>query len=115
MSEMPSAFNETWRTARKEHWCCECHHLIQAGERYHYASGVWDGEGRSFKQCQDCAELFRDLTSEAAYPEEGPGFGYLANFITDGDEWRYVDETHLRRLGLTWCQEERAAQRGREE
>ena len=115
MSEMPSAFNETWRTARKEHRCCECRSTIRAGERYRYVSGVWDGQGRSFKQCADCAELSIAFTADAAYPEEAPGLGMLAGFITDSDEWLYIDEVHLRRLGLTWCLEERAAQRGREE
>lgn len=112
---MPSAFNETYRTARKEHRCCECRSTIRAGERYRYVSGVWDGQGCSFKQCGDCAELSVAFTTEAAYPEEAPGLGMLVEFITDGDEWLYIDESHLHRLGLSWCLEERAAQRGREE
>lgn len=99
----------TWRTARTEHRCCECRNSIQPGERYYYVSGVWDGQGRSFKQCADCAELSIEYTAQAAYPDEAPCLGQLTDFITDGDEWRYVDESHLQRLGLTWCLEERAA------
>lgn len=61
--ERPSAWSETWRTARKEHRCCSCNERIRAGQRYHYCGGVWDGTGASYKHCARCWTLFHALVN----------------------------------------------------
>lgn len=82
--EISQAFYQTWRKARKAHRCCECGGTIRAGERYRYASGVWDGYPDSFKTCvlcdavktdhianldrYDCAPCFTQLYEE--WPED---------------------------------------------
>ena len=53
----PSCSSRDLRKARKPHVCCECRKPIARGERYEYASGVWDGRPDSFKTCLLCAEI----------------------------------------------------------
>ena len=53
----PSCSSRDVRKARKEHVCYECRGTIARGERYEYASGVWDGRPDSFKTCLLCAEI----------------------------------------------------------
>ena len=53
----PECFSETWRTARKEHMCCECGRKIQKGEKYKYESGIWEGRPESYKLCKSCHEV----------------------------------------------------------
>lgn len=59
--EMPSVFNQTKPRARKRHRCCECRGWIEAGERYEYSWGIWDGDADSYKTCFGCAELREEL------------------------------------------------------
>lgn len=58
---MPQAFSQTTRRARKRHRCCECRGWIEAGEKYEYASGIWDGEPNDYKTCFGCAQLRKEL------------------------------------------------------
>jgi hypothetical protein len=53
----PSCYREQQRTARKSHECCECHEPIVAGQKYEYASGVWDGSPGSYRTCLPCARI----------------------------------------------------------
>lgn len=48
-------YTEQWRTARKEHTCCECSEPIGKGKRYLEESGI-DCEGRPFRMrtCLPC-------------------------------------------------------------
>lgn len=59
--EMPSVFNQTKPRARKRHQCCECRGWIEAGERYEYSWGIWDGEANTYKTCNGCAQLRNEL------------------------------------------------------
>lgn len=59
--EMPSVFNQTKPRARKRHRCCECRGWIEAGERYEYSWGIWDGEANIYKTCFGCAELREEV------------------------------------------------------
>lgn len=70
----PDVYRETVRRARKPHRCCECSRTIAAGERYQYASGVWDGRGDAFKTCIRCAALRRAVVE---VDEACPVFGDL--------------------------------------
>jgi hypothetical protein len=61
--ETPGAdvFDESSRRARKTHVCCECGQLINPGERYQYVRGLWDGAWQSFKTCEICVRIRRDI------------------------------------------------------
>lgn len=78
--EIPSCFKRINRKAIKHHRCYECGSVIDPGETYSLASGVWDGTGKSFKQCSVCTRLFEEA-SEEAYEDEGPCFGELWDYI----------------------------------
>jgi hypothetical protein len=61
----PDAYSEKWRKARKEHQCCACHETIGAGHRYHYLSGIWEGEPEEFKHCARCWKIYELLVDRA--------------------------------------------------
>lgn len=44
-------------TARKQHKCHECYRVIEPGEKYETASGVYDGSFYHHKTCSDCLSL----------------------------------------------------------
>lgn len=112
MCEMPAAFGQKQRKARKEHKCCECGSLIKAGEVYMYSHGVWDGSGSSFKQCLDCSEVSNAAAASVEDPEEGPPFTGLREWLQEsicsdfnGEEWvkslardLLVDEGKIRKV-----------------
>lgn len=50
-------------TARKPHKCAECRRTIDAGERYHRESFVFDGRFQAHKTCAHCM-VVRDFLSE---------------------------------------------------
>lgn len=56
-ADMPEVFDSMWRKARKPHRCVECSRGIKPGDRYEYASGIWDGEPDSYKTCARCVRL----------------------------------------------------------
>jgi hypothetical protein len=85
----PEAFRRIERRARKMHRCCECKGLIRPGERYEYCSGVWDGEGASFKTCLDCSEIRQHDLLECA-----PCFGELHEAIGEC-YWLWWPEQYL--------------------
>jgi len=70
-TEQPTLINETWRTARKPHICCECRRAIKPGERYQVISGLWEGEWSTYKTCESCADLRDALESVWCVPLGG--------------------------------------------
>lgn len=76
--EMPEAFNQLIRKARKEHECCECCLPINSGDKYEYSSGIWDGRPDSFKTCLSCVEIRKDYENSTREPS---AFGELGNQI----------------------------------
>lgn len=83
MCDMPDAFREKERTARRDHKCCECHGTIAVGSKYVYTSGVWDGQGRDCKTCLRCARVRSDGYRFAYEPDEGPPLGGLADWLIE--------------------------------
>ena len=81
MSDQPQCYSSELRKARKIHKCCECGTIIEKNEKYHYFSGIWDGEAHSFKTCQKC-ELLREycLSSQSVY-DDGMQFGGLEEYL----------------------------------
>lgn len=62
--EYPEVSRSSWQTARKQHHCCECGHVIEPGETYWRLFQVYSGEAMSHCRCERCADLadaFRDL------------------------------------------------------
>jgi hypothetical protein len=55
--EPPSAYSARVVTARKGHACEECGRLIEPGEQYERAGGVWEDEPRTYKTCRHCLAL----------------------------------------------------------
>ena len=60
----PSCSYQETRKARNAHVCCECRKPIERGQRYEYASGVWDGRPDSFKTCLLCVEIRNHFACE---------------------------------------------------
>lgn len=82
MSDFPSCSSESRPTARKPHQCCECRGTIQPGEIYWIFSGVWEGQGQSYKFCSDC-EALRNEVDEGQLQEDLTCFGSLGESITE--------------------------------
>lgn len=76
--ELPQAFQQLTRTAKKQHTCCECRRPIHAGDKYEYSSGVWDGKPDSFKTCLSCVEIRDEYTASTGEPT---AFGDLGSTI----------------------------------
>lgn len=53
---MPACTTTHYRTARRQHTCCECRAAIQPGTVYEYVSGVWGNRPDSFKTCMACID-----------------------------------------------------------
>lgn len=68
MCDMPAAFEETHRIARKPHRCEICGHTIPSGSRYYVAAGLWDGRWDRVNAHVACQELYRDVqAAETGY------------------------------------------------
>lgn len=83
--DLPKAFREYQRKARKDHKCCECRRLILKGSHYIYSSGIWDGGPDSYKTCIRCDRLRKRAIKryEPDFPDEGPAFGLLLDWIRE--------------------------------
>lgn len=75
--EAPAVIDETWRTARKAHTCCECRRAITPGERYQEISGLWDGDWRRYRTCEACADLRESLEQVWCVPLGGLRLAYM--------------------------------------
>ena len=64
--EMPEFLNMRIVTAKKSHKCCECFGPIEAGQKYEYISGRWDGDFDVFKTCMRCSELRKEITKKGS-------------------------------------------------
>ena len=88
--ELPEAYREVMRKARKRHCCEECGCGISPGEQYQYASGVWGGEPESHKTCADCVRTiaaWSDVSwtvcrERATYEFGGAGMAF-AEFVSE--------------------------------
>lgn len=47
--------------AKKVHTCCECGEVIRPGEKYEYASGLWEGSWSHYKTCEICLRIREDV------------------------------------------------------
>lgn len=100
MADPPSAFQQKWRTARKEHRCCECRRVIQPGDRYEHSSGVWDGSPDSYATCERCERIRSAHIAALSDDDEcWPVFGELLVAI---GECAREDHQYLRRFRTAW-------------
>lgn len=67
----PDFYSEYFRTARKQHTCCECSVAILPGDEYVACAGKWDGDMQVFKQHLVCYHIARFVNLElfAHWPE----------------------------------------------
>ncbi len=84
VDEDPELYNESLRTARKQHTCCECGRTIEPGEQYQVAAALWDGEWATFKTCLGCSRI------RNRFCPGGFIFGELAEQIKECVGFNYV-------------------------
>lgn len=73
----PEFWTESFPVARKEHTCCECREKIMPGQKYHRATGKWDGEWATYRTCMACYKI------REHYCPHGYGLGDLRVTIMD--------------------------------
>lgn len=95
MSDAPSVFRQITRVARKQHSCCECRRPIQAGDKYTYSSGIWDGEPNDFKQCINCSLVFNSAGSVSDHDDQ-PCFSGLTEWLGNYFHYGYAREQSIR-------------------
>ena len=99
MNEMPSAYRHILRTARKDHYCCECRGIIAKGEQYNYHSGIWNSEPASFKVCVDCDTLRTQVMHDCdLLYDEIPAFTCLGDDLEDEHRILFNEICERRRL-----------------
>lgn len=85
-AEPPDVYTAKWRKAAKDHVCCECRGTIHRGEKYFYLTGIWDGYGATYKTCQTCEHLRKDVEAELSlFGTEAVPYGYLYQAVADAD------------------------------
>ncbi len=88
-AELPTCWKTCMPTARIRHRCCECYGVIEPGERYHLDSGVWDGEGESFKTCLQCDEIRTE--EQRGMHGDCIAFGYLLEHVVESGDRKLLD------------------------
>lgn len=64
-------YSEYFRTARKQHKCCECNMMIDPGDKYVACAGKYEGRMEMYKQHLVCYHIARFVNLElfARWPE----------------------------------------------
>jgi hypothetical protein len=75
-------FHHTKRKAGKKHICCECAHNIQKCEIYSYISVITDVKINSYKQCNECNDLYVEVMN-TSFSDDGPTLENLKDFFMD--------------------------------
>jgi len=82
---MPTLFRDTMvKAARKEHVCCECGEPIKVGESYERAEGLWEDSWDTWKTCELCVRIRKDLFPCGFY------YGQMREDILEYFEFDYV-------------------------
>lgn len=89
-TEAPTCYKESERKAKKEHKCCECNGLIQKGERYIVANGIWDNKPMEFKTCLDCYNLRNEVIKTLSPHDDLLAFEELAVEIENMREQYFI-------------------------
>ncbi|MEH2138589.1 hypothetical protein [Nostoc sp.] len=50
--------------AKKAIKCCECRHLVNAGEKYRHIKGRWGGDWSTYRMCLSCSAVSDRLSKE---------------------------------------------------
>ena len=95
--EMPRVYDETFRKARKQHVCCECSNEINVGVKYVVCEGLWDGKWQVYRLCLRCWIAHGTAhVMHRGYPEEGPAFDYLWEWLFEEHDARgFLEEAEL--------------------
>ena len=75
---------DEWRTARREHRCCECHRTIEPGEYYERVTLRSEGEFSRFKTCLGCYRI------RMRWMPGGWWYGCVAESIAECIGFNYV-------------------------
>jgi hypothetical protein len=89
--------------ARKEHKCCECHRVIQKGEKYERYASLCEGSWDTYKTCWDCfsvrnalfcnwyfGRVWEEIWENFAYNSELPSADCMMQMTKAGRD-RYCD------------------------
>lgn len=70
---MPEQFRSEFRAARKAHQCGMCCATIEAGERHHVSTNVFDGRVYDFRTCAGCEDdrILAEVYAWCYSPDEG--------------------------------------------
>jgi len=79
-------WEESWRTARKDHNCHACQETIHPGHRYHYTFIVYDGSPDVTKRCERCQLIFEHLS--ARIRDEGDDEEFCNPTLSCGHEYK---------------------------
>lgn len=55
--DSPSIYRAETIKARKIHKCCECHSVIEPGQRYERVTGLWEGQFDTIHTCLSCVAI----------------------------------------------------------
>ena len=85
--EMPEAYREKVRKAKKDHICSDCRGIIKCGETYNYISGIWDHTPASYKRCMDCEHLRCEINDDSPYNDscDGIALGHLYSYLLESN------------------------------
>lgn len=88
--EVASVSTIAMRKARKTHVCTECGEKIEKGEKYEYVAGLWDGHWDTFKTCNICLRIRKDVCCD------GFVYGELREIIREEFYLDYVTGEFLK-------------------
>lgn len=82
---------EIWRTARKEHKCCECYKTIKPGDTYQNFTMLSSMGWESHKTCEPCADL-RDSLMQVSCPYFGGLKDTYIEYLDEIGAWHWSDD-----------------------
>lgn len=83
----PLVYNVATRTARKEHYCCECGETIAKEVKYEHVKGCWDGSWNEFRTCSVCVAIRKDFTASGCGFVHGGLWEMLHDVYCWDTEW----------------------------
>jgi hypothetical protein len=61
-----AVYEQTSRTARKQHTCDACGSAIAVGQRYAYVFLIWDGARYQYRRCPRCEAIHAHLRAKCS-------------------------------------------------
>lgn len=86
--EQPDIWRVVWRTARKQHQCCECQGTVAPGDTYERYTELRDGFWGTWITCEPCADL-RESLMDAMCPPLGELRDTYREFLYETKRFRW--------------------------